>query len=111
MTAYRHGKAQAWAVWGFSKWRPDAKIDILGSDSIALEAVTSAAIKRAKEAGVPYLRAVTNEESAIRALRSCGFIKRRALPLIVRSMTARNLDGNIHDHSSWRIYTADLDTF
>lgn len=86
-------------------------IDLLGCDCEALEAATSTAVRQAIKTDVPRLLAITNEPVHIRALKSCGFIQRGTVPLIVRSMTSRNLDGNIHDQSSWRIYTADADTF
>jgi N-acetylglutamate synthase-like GNAT family acetyltransferase len=80
-------------------------------NSEAIEAAISIALQRAKKMGLSYLTALTNEELAIQALKSCGFIRLSNVPLIVRSMTPRNLDGNIHDHSSWSISSADADTF
>jgi hypothetical protein len=111
VTADRGEDAQVWAVWGVREWEDGSRIDLMGQDSEILEAATSAAVRRARERGVTFMSAATNEPHAIQALKRCGFIKHGSLPLIVRSMTPRNLDGNIHDHASWRIYTADLDTF
>jgi hypothetical protein len=111
MTAYRGGTARAYAIWGILRPEAGGLADLIGSDSEALEAATSAAVQRAKERGMGTLSAVTNEQDAIRALKSCGFFRRGSYPLIVRSMTARNLGGNIHDHASWRIISADLDTY
>lgn len=110
--AYRDGNARAWAVWGIRQWgNHTAMIDLLGCDCEALEAATSTAVRQAIKTDVPRLLAITNEPVHIRALKSCGFIQHGTVPLIVRSMTSRNLDGNIHDQSSWRIHTADADTF
>jgi hypothetical protein len=110
-SAYRGGKVKACAVFGTNDWGDLPLIDISGSDAEALEAVVSRATRRAKELGLPRLGAVTNYRNAERALKSCGYFRRGSLPLIVRSLTSRNLDGNIHLHSSWRIASADLDTF
>jgi len=110
-TAYRGGKAEACAVFGTNDWREMPLIDVLGSDAQALEAVVSKATRHAKELGLPAIRAVTNDGNTERALKTCGYFRHGNVPLIVRSMTSRNLDGNIHLHSSWRIASADLDTF
>jgi len=112
VVAYRGRSAQACAIWGLSTELKSGVLSyLLGSDSEALEAATSVAVRRAKEKKVGILMAVTNHEDAIQALKSCGFIRWGSFPLIVRSMTARNLDGNIHDHASWCISPADIDLF
>jgi len=111
VTAYRRESAQACVIWGVTMECGGVLSDLLGSDPEALEAATSAAVRRAKEKKVAYLTALTNETQAIKALKSCGFIRRKGMPLIVRSLTTRNLGGNIHDHASWRISSADVDTF
>jgi len=103
--------AKACAVFGTNDWGETPLVDVLGSDIQALEAVASRATRHARELGLPCVAAVTNYGDAERALKSCGYFQRGSLPLIVRSLTSRNLDGNIHLHSSWRIASADLDTF
>jgi hypothetical protein len=110
-SAYEKGNAKACAVFGTNDWGETVLVDVLGSDISALEAVVSKATSHAKELGLPAVSAVTNCESAERALKSCGYARRGGLLLIVRSLASRNLGGNIHLHSSWRITSADLDTF
>jgi len=111
-TAYRDGRALSWAVYGTREWgKNSGMIDIMGCDPDALEAVTSNAVREAERRGLSNLLALTDEPLHIRALKACGFIQRGAMPLIVRSMTAGNLGGNIHDPMSWRVSSADTDTF
>lgn len=110
-SAYRGGKVQACAVFGTNDWGETTLVDALGSDIQALEAVVSKATRQARELGLPSVAAVTNYGNTERALKSCGYFRRGSLPLIVRSLTSRNLDGNLQLHSSWRIASADLDTF
>jgi GNAT superfamily N-acetyltransferase len=110
-SAYRGGDLKALAVFGVDDSAEAPLIESIGSDPAALEAAVSSATRRAKELGLPAIKAVTNDEHATRALKACGYMRRGSLPLIVRSMTSRNLDGNIHQHSSWRISSSDLDTF
>lgn len=110
--AYRDGHAQAWAVWGTHEWGKNrAMIDLMGCDPEALEAVTAVAVREAVRRGLSHILAITNVPLHIKALKSCGFTQSGTIPLIVRSMTARNLGGNIHDPASWRVSTADADTF
>ena len=109
--AYRDGNLKAWASFGLNDWGEPPLIDMSGSEADALEAVVSRATRHAKQLGLPQLRAVTNDKKAIRALKSCGYLQRVSLPLIVRSLTSRNMAENIHLHSSWRITSEDLDTF
>jgi hypothetical protein len=110
-SAYGGGKLKACAIFGTNQWGEPPIVDVLGSDFKALEAVVSKATSFAKELGQSYVLAFTNYRNIERALKSCGYSRRKSLPLIVRSLTTRNLDGNIHLHSSWRIDSADLDTF
>jgi len=110
-SAYRNGDVQACAVFGINDWGSTPRIYMLGSDTDALESVVSRATRYAKTLGLPMLMAVTNLANAERALKSCGYLRHGGMPLIVRSLTSRNLDGNIHLHSSWRITSGDLDTF
>src|SRR5208337_3699193 len=63
-TAYRNGNAEAWAVRSTCDWEGASLVDLLGSDSVALEAVTSAVLRQAKQKGVASLRVVTNEPHA-----------------------------------------------
>jgi hypothetical protein len=110
-SAYCGADLRALAVFGVDDSGDAPLIDSIGSDYAALEAAVSSATRHAKKLGLPAIKAVTNDEHATRALKACGYMKRGSLPLIVRSMTSRNLDGNIHQHSSWLISSSDLDTF
>lgn len=111
ITGYRDGHLKAWSVFATHTWGGERLIDMMGLDSAALEATTSTAIKHARGLGVDRLFAFTNDPKSIRTMKSCGFIHSSKIPLIVRSMTPRNLNGNIHDHNSWRVSSADVDTF
>jgi GNAT superfamily N-acetyltransferase len=106
-TAYRGGKAKACAVFATECWGDLPLIDVLGYDAQALEAVVSKATLHAKELGLPIVEAITNDGNAERALKSCGYLRRKSIPLIVKSLTT----GNVDFHSSWRIASADVDTF
>jgi len=110
-SAYRDGDLAACAVFGLNDWGDMPLVDMTGSDTQALEGVVSRATRCAKEHGLPQLAAITNYPSAERALKSCGYQPRLQERLIVRSLTTRTLDANIHLHSSWRIASADVDTF
>jgi N-acetylglutamate synthase-like GNAT family acetyltransferase len=111
VTVYHNREVQALAIWGVREPWGGVLMDLLGSNSEALEAATSSAIRRAKKSGVSGLTAVTNCQQAIQVLKSCGFIRAGSFPLIMRSMTPRTLGGNIHNHASWQIFSADLDIF
>ena len=110
-SAYCDGKLKAWAAFGTNDWGEIPLIDMCGSDGRALETVGSRATRRAKELRLPALIAVTNDRGVAHALKSCGYFRHGTEPLIVRSLTSRTLDGNIHLHSSWRISSQDVDTF
>lgn len=114
LTARRNGAVVGWAVWGTDPLAeyPRALIsELVGESKHALEALVACAVRRARAAGCATINTVTNIEQHRHALRSCGFWKVRSNPFIVRGMTARNLGANIHDHASWRIFGADLDTY
>jgi hypothetical protein len=107
LVAYRGGDVRAAIAWS----RVSGMIaEFLGDDAEALQAAVASALRRA--AGpIGTLRAFTNEPAAAAALHACGFVRRTKVPLIVRSMTARNLGANIHDHDSWSVTGNDLDNF
>ena len=110
-SAYSSGKLRAYAVYGMNNWGERPILDVVGTDGAALEAVASAATRHAKRQGIGSLIAFSNDAGVCRALKSCGYLQRRSIPLITRSMTPRTLGGNIHDHGSWRIYSEDVDGF
>jgi len=111
LSAYRGGNLKAWAAFGINDWGELPLIDTMGSDPASLEAVVSGATRRAKELGLPALLAFPDNRNVVQALKSCGYFRHKNMPLVVRSFTSRVLDGNIHDHSSWRIASQDFDTF
>ena len=110
-SAYRDGELKAWAVFGLNDSGEQPMIDMSGIDPAALEASVSAATRRAKELGLATLVSVTNDDAAIQTLKSCGYLRRKSMPLTVRSLTTRILNANIHSHSSWRLTSQDLDGF
>ena len=98
-------------VWGTDLRNGNAVVvDYFGAQPDALRAALSAAMSRARAGSHPIALSVTQYPLAEQALRSCGFVRVKRLPLIVRSMTARTLGANIHDHAAWRIVGGDLDT-
>ena len=110
-SAYRDGHLKAWAVFGRNDWGEIPLIDMAGGDAETLKAVTFNATRRAKELGLAMLLSCTTVDSVAHALKSCGYVRHGNMPLIVRSLTSRILEGNIHLHSSWRITSQDFDTF
>jgi len=110
-SAYREGDLKAWAVFGMNDWGEVPIIDVCGTDDAALRGVSSRATRRAKELGLAMLLSFTNDDNVARALRSCGYLRHGSTPLIVRSLTSKVLQGNIHDHSSWHLAAEDFDTF
>jgi len=110
-SAYRGRDLMAWAAFGVNGWSGIPLIDMAGSDSKAIEAVVSAATRNAKKLGLASLGSVTNDDNAIRALKSCGYIHYRDHHLIVKSFTTRILNANVHLFPSWRITSQDLDAF
>jgi len=110
-SAYVGRDLKAWAAFGLNDWGELPLIGMSGTDRRALEAVVSLATRHAKELRLGVLMSVTNSDSVIRALKSCGYLQYRRLPLVVKSLTNRILNANIHYHSSWRVSSEDLDTF
>lgn len=110
-SAYAGRDLKAWAAFGLNDWGELPLIGMSGIDRRALEAVVSLATRRAKELGVGMLMSITNYDSAIQALKSCGYFQYKRMPLVVKSLTTRILNANIHYHSSWRVGSEDLDTF
>jgi len=106
-SAFQNGDLKAWAVLVTSDWGQGALLDMSGIDPRAVEAVVSNATRMAKSLGLPWLNVSTNSNIAIRALKSCGFIHRKGPELVLRSLTARILNANIHLHSSWCLTPAD----
>lgn len=107
------GQAEGFAVavWGIREDGHGVLSDVLGFTQDAIDIVVRHAVHQALEAGVPALHSVTNRPMIVKALRRAKFVPRKPLPLITRSMTHENLDGNIHDPESWLVSAADIDTY
>ena len=63
------------------------------------------------EAGIYCVESATNLPGIANILSRVGFIARRRMPLIVRSLSNINISVNIHYHPNWQIYGGDVDTF
>lgn len=105
------GDRTAVAVWGVREDGHGVLSDVLGVDQAAVDQVVRHVVRQAFDAGLPALHSVTNRPIVARALRKGLFLPRKALPLIVRSMTHQNFRGNIHDPGSWLVSAADIDTY
>ena len=98
------------AAWGDSADGRAHLTEFLGNDPRGLRAVLATVIERATGRSAILLETICNVEPAVAALRRAGFIRNRRVPFIVRGLTTRILDGNIHNHAVWRIIGGDLDT-
>lgn len=111
ISAYRNGSLQAVAVWGVDPRSDNAVIaELLGTDNTSKGAALAEAIKQARGAGCPMIHTVGQGDGLSSLMRRAGFIHRGGLPLIVRKLTPRVLGANIHNHPTWTIFGADLDT-
>ncbi|MBC7603792.1 MAG: GNAT family N-acetyltransferase [Ramlibacter sp.] len=109
--AYRNDQLSAMGVWGIDIRNGNAVLAELHSrDSAAAQAVLSAIVDVAIDANCPLLLAVSGRPSLASTLARCGFIRCGAIPFIVRKLTARTLGANVHTHSNWEVFGADLDT-
>jgi len=115
--ARRAGTLVAAAAWGMrnESWGDVADgrahlVELVGNDARALRSVVATTISRAAARQATLLEALTNEPAAVAAFRRTGFFSHRGAPLIVRALTARTFDANIHDHAAWRIVGGDVDT-
>lgn len=112
LSAYRDGRLTGYMVWAVKVTNATGIIsDIIANDQTTLESLLFAVVKRSKSKKCSLLTTVTNIQPIIKALRNSGFIKYRKIPLIVREITTRMFDGNIHDFHSWEIMGCDLDTY
>jgi hypothetical protein len=108
LSVYRRGTLAAVAIWTPTTGRI---AELLGDDAVALEAAVAMIVSLARGSGLSAVSTVTNDAICVQVLRACGFLRREQIPYIVRTLSTRNLDGNIHDHASWVISASDLDTF
>lgn len=114
ITVLHRGEVVAAAAWGIDMvgGRGDGKLaELLGVDPDGLEAALKTVIGRAKQRGCPVMTTVTNIQRLSRPLKRAGFLQARRAPLIVRKLTARSLGEDIHDHATWNLMGADLDTY
>ena len=116
--AFLNDELLAVAVWGIRN--PSGKsaalkraclVELLGQDQNAVRSVLRETIIRAGANGAAFLEALCNVESVVQSMRRVGFYCHRKIPFIVRKLTTRNLEANIHNHAAWRIMGGDLDTF
>jgi hypothetical protein len=106
----REGRVHAAAVTGRADATTGTIAALLGTEPVLLGAALHHALDRLRTAGLARVRTIANAPAAVVALRRAGFIRIGANPFIVRSMTGRNLGGNIHHFPSWRILPGDVDT-
>lgn len=118
LSAYRDGELVASGAWGRqnAKWASVADnrghlVELLGGDRQGLQAVLSAIVDDAWQAGAILLETICNVESITAALRRAGFFRHREAPFIVRGLGDRRNDGDILDHANWNIMGGDIDTF
>jgi len=110
IAAYRGGSLQAVAVWGIELRHGNAVVSaLIGTDVESKGAALAEAIRQAQDAGCPAIRVVGQGDDLPGLMRRAGFIRRGALPLIVRRLTPRVLGANVHNHSTWTVFGADLD--
>ncbi len=106
--------AGAWGMrnesWGGEADERAHLVELAGADGRALRSVVATIIGRAAARRAWLLEAVTNQPAAVAAFRRAGFVSHRGAPLIVRALTGRALDADIHDHAAWRIIGGDVDT-
>ena len=98
-------------IWGDIADRRAHLVEIIGSEGSACLAGVSAALKDARSRGAILMETLCNESTLLKILRRASFFAHRRAPFIVRSLTARNLAANIHNHETWRIIGGDVDTF
>ncbi|MFT5486606.1 MAG: GNAT superfamily N-acetyltransferase [Paracoccaceae bacterium] len=113
---HRGGKLVGLGIWGMqnASWGQSsdgrARIgELMGETPQDIEAVLATIIKRARGRSAIVLESYCNMEPVVRAFRRAGFFRYKSAPFIVRGLTARNLDGNIHNHDAWRIAGGDWD--
>lgn len=114
--AYRDGKLVGFGVWGMQNisWSQfadgRARIgELMGETAQDIEAILATIIKRAKQRSAIALEAYCNMAMVVRAFRRAGFFRYKNAPFIVRGLSTRTLDGNIHNHDVWRIGGGDWD--
>jgi len=116
--AYDRGALVAAGVWGMrnAEWGVCVDLrahvtELMGLSDGAARAVLAYMIARARTRGAMLIETINNIPLIMSSLRRAGFIAHRRAPFIVRGLSARTLDANIHSHESWRIEGGDVDTF
>lgn len=109
--AYRNDELSAMGVWGIDIRNGNAVLaELLSLNSAAAQAVLSVIVDTATHAQCPLLFAINGRPSLASSLSRCGFVRCGTIPFIVRKLTARTLGANVHTHSNWEVFGADLDT-
>ena len=112
VSARGEGLLTGYAVWGRDPRTGSALLsEICAPEPRVLRALVAEVVAQARQAGHPFLATVTSVPAIISALRANGFLRRARIPLIVRTLSSKLLKGNVHDHNSWRLLGADLDTY
>jgi hypothetical protein len=105
-------RPEAIAVWGSDPQSGRALLaELVGRTPEATAAALAAVIHEARRAGRTELVATGQRPGLSRMLHRAGFVRRSHLPLIVRKLTTRVVPGNVHRHTGWSLFGADLDTF
>jgi hypothetical protein len=110
--AYRAGQLAGMGIWGIDIRNGNATLsELLALDAAAAESVLSAIMRSTVASGCPLMLAISSRADLVSVLIRCGFIRSGSIPFIVRKLTGRTLGANVHTHSNWDLFGADLDTF
>lgn len=112
VSARRAGALVGYAVWATDpRTRTALLSEVCAPEAAVLNAVVAEVGVRARRSDHPFLATVTSIPAVEAALRANGFLRRTGIPLIVRTLAPTLLKANVHDHASWRVLGADLDTY
>lgn len=110
--AHRSGRLAGMGIWGIDIRNGNAVLaELLAVDAAAAEGVLSAIVRSTVTSGCPLMLAISSRATLAPVLIRCGFVRSGSIPFIVRKLTARTLGANVHSHSNWDLFGADLDTF
>lgn len=112
LSVRRDGELAGYLTWGSDLRGPNALLsEACAPDPSVLATLVGAAISDARASGHSFLTTATTIRQLIVALRRNGFLRRTAIPFIVRSLSHKLLRANVHAHESWQLIGADLDTY
>jgi hypothetical protein len=89
---------------------PASIVELIATSPDARVAALSHALRDLKSRRIGHVLTMTSCPHTQRALRRCGFFRRRSNPLIVRTMTHETLAANIHSYGAWVVQGGDVDT-